>query len=118
MTWEGISVRRDVPRKGHSPMSVGKDDRETLPSQGEPMHLPVTHRPLSQGRCHTARVHGHAEDPAVPVFQRQALGEHVQSSLGGATSTTINAMAGGGGEFCRSPPDSAPAPGSGTLLQR
>lgn len=87
--WERMTLRRDVHGKGWpwDGMLLGKD----APRNGCPWDLaelgchapPITHHPLFQGRCHTSRVHRHAEDPTAPILQGQTLGEHVQSSLGG-----------------------------------
>lgn len=88
--WEGMctgkvmTLRKDVHGKGWpwEGMLLGMDAPGTLLSQGG--HAPpITHHALFQGRCHTSGVHRHAENPAAPVLQGQALGEHVQSSLGG-----------------------------------
>lgn len=115
--WEGVSKGRSVhgkvclwegmPQEG---ISKGRDAPGTSLSQGG--HAPpVTHRPLSQGRRHTARVHGDAEDPAAPILQGQALGEHVQRSLGAQPrpgGTSVVARAGGTPAAGDPPPGASP----------
>lgn len=71
--WEGMLLGKDGPRNG-CPWDLGELG----------LHAPcITHHPLFQGRCYMSRIHRHTEDPTAPVLQSQALGEHVQSSLGG-----------------------------------
>lgn len=125
---EGVSMGRGVcgkgcPRKGYpwEGMSMGRDAPGTSLSQGG--HVPpVTHRSLSQGRRHTAGVYRDAEDPTAPILQGQALGEHVQRSLGAQPQpggTSVVARAGGMLAEGEPPPPVPPrSPGSDTLLQR
>lgn len=124
--WEGMSLGWDDHGKGCAQEGTsqgrdtpGGDAHGSLPSQGGSAP-PVTHRPLSQGRRHTARVHGHAEDPTAPILQGQALGEHVQRSLGAQPPPSRGGTATGGRQNATGGDPQIPPHclGSGTLLQR
>lgn len=62
-------------------LPAGHNARRTL--RHAAVATPIPHR-LAPRRClHVSGVDGHAEDPAVAVLQRLALGQHVQRRLRG-----------------------------------